>query len=520
MNDRRLDILHFAVIIGGFAILLANVFHGNVWYDETYSVAIAWHPFDEIWRIGAKDVHPVLYYFFLRFLYLAFGTNIVAYRLFTVVGALAFSLLGWTHVRRDTDQRTGIAFSLFAYFLPWCVRIDFQIRMYTWLAVVVMLAFIYAWRILRELRDSKRSGCVPSIPWHWWVLLFACSAMSAYLHYYGAMAAFTIQVSVIAGLVWSRCPRKLIVIWLIGALVAVACYVPWLSAAASQAKMASGGSYWIHFTDVGTTGEILKFPFDSPEIEFMPNSIALISLTMAVCLVALFSYGKALGSSGAEGEGAETKGLVLRNPASYGLAIFVGTGLVVMAASVAIQGAVLYYRYLTVCLGPLALAMAYVLTKTASRKVGYLAIALCLACGAMAYYELYEQSHSPKNDAVFEMYADMHDRAKQMNGGEEPLVIGTSVYTDGILATGGAEGDITYIPEYDIGAYEAYEPKFIRGKSFNEVLTGHKGAVLLLANEEIAQKLAQEYGGEVVAHDYAYHEYSSRWFDFCIIDFK
>ena len=515
MNSRRLDILHFAVILGGFAILLVNAFHANIWYDETYSVAIAWHPFDEIWRIGAKDVHPVLYYFFLRLLYLVLGTNIVAYRLFTVVGALVLSLLGWTHVRRDTDQRTGIAFSLFAYFLPWCVRIDFQIRMYTWLAVVVMLAFIYAWRILRALRDSKRSGDAPAIPWHWWVLLFVCSAMAAYLHYYGAMAAFAIQVSVIAGLLWSRCPRKLIAIWVVGAIAAVACYVPWLSAAASQAKMASGGSYWIHFTDVGTTGEILKFPFDSPELEFMPNSIALISLTMAVCLLALYSYGKAVGAAGYD----HSKGLLLKNPATYGLAVFVGTGIIVMAASVAIQGAVLYYRYLTVCLGPLALAMAYVLTKTASKKIGYAAIALCLACGATAYYELYEQSHSPKNEAVFQMYDEMYDRAEQMNGGAEPLVIGTSVYTDGILAATGVKGDIVYIPEYDIGAYEAYEPRFVRGKSFDDVLPGHKGAVVLMANEDTARKLAEQYGGEVVAHDYAYHEYSSRWFDFCIINF-
>lgn len=519
MNDRRLDILHFAVIFGGFAILLVNAFHANVWYDETYSVAIAWHPFDEIWRIGAKDVHPVLYYFFLHLIYMVFGTNIVAYRLFTVVGALALSILGWTHVRCDTDQRTGIVFSLFAYFLPWCVRIDFQIRMYTWLAVVVMLAFIYAWRILRTLRDSRLSGAEPAIRLHWWVLLFACSAMAAYLHYYGAMAAFAIQVTVIAGLLWARCPRKLVAIWLAGAIVAVACYVPWLSAAASQAKMASGGSYWIHFTDVGTTGEILKFPFDSPELEFMPNSIALISLTMAVCLLALFSYGKALGMKASSSSAGAGKGIFLRNQATYGLVIFVATGTIVMAASVAIQGAVLYYRYLTVCFGPLALAMAYVLTKTASKKIGYAAIALCLACGATAYYELYEQSHSPKNEAVFQMYDSMYNQAEQLNGGEEPLVIGTSVYTDGILATSGVRGDIVYIPEYDIGAYEAYEPKFIRGKSFDDVLHGHKGAVVLMANEDTARKLAEQYGGQVVAHDYAYHEYSSRWFDFCIVNF-
>ena len=81
-----------------------------MWYDETYSVAIAWHPFDEIWRIGGADVHPVLYYLALHVIYLIFGSNIIAYRIFSVIGSIVLSLLGLTHVRRDAGQKTAIVY--------------------------------------------------------------------------------------------------------------------------------------------------------------------------------------------------------------------------------------------------------------------------------------------------------------------------------------------------------------------------------------------------------------------------
>ena len=59
---------HVVVLALGAAFLLIDAFHGNVWFDESYSVAIARHSFADIWAIGSNDVHPVLFYWCLHIL--------------------------------------------------------------------------------------------------------------------------------------------------------------------------------------------------------------------------------------------------------------------------------------------------------------------------------------------------------------------------------------------------------------------------------------------------------------------
>ena len=53
---------HVMLLIVGLAFLLTGSFHGNVWFDESYSVSIANNSFAKIWDIGSGDVHPVLFY--------------------------------------------------------------------------------------------------------------------------------------------------------------------------------------------------------------------------------------------------------------------------------------------------------------------------------------------------------------------------------------------------------------------------------------------------------------------------
>ena len=69
MNVKKVDIikyLHIAIIIIGSIFVLFPCFHTTLWFDESYSVAIASHPINEIWTIGSHDVHPVLYYIMLH----------------------------------------------------------------------------------------------------------------------------------------------------------------------------------------------------------------------------------------------------------------------------------------------------------------------------------------------------------------------------------------------------------------------------------------------------------------------
>ena len=86
MKYDKNDILHIAVIIIGIIFLAIPIFHSNLWFDESYSVAICNHNFLDIWKIGAYDVHPILYYFVLHIINIIFGNNIMIYRLFSWTG--------------------------------------------------------------------------------------------------------------------------------------------------------------------------------------------------------------------------------------------------------------------------------------------------------------------------------------------------------------------------------------------------------------------------------------------------
>ena len=198
---------HLAVLALGSAFVLVGAFHGYIWFDESYSVAIANHSFSEIWRIGSGDVHPVLFYWALHVLNLVFGQNILVYRLFTVLGSIALASLGYTHVRRDFGWKPGVLFTAFVLFIPYTAIMSIEIRMYSWATFSVMLCALTAWRIACALREPACEGSVACVqkraqgkrllagaPLSWWVVFAVSSLFSAYLHYFGAMSAFMVNL--------------------------------------------------------------------------------------------------------------------------------------------------------------------------------------------------------------------------------------------------------------------------------------------------------------------------------------
>lgn len=80
--------IHIAIIIIGTIFLSICAFHISLWFDESYSVGIAKHNFADIWVITGNDVHPALYYWALHIIYLIFGNNILAFRLFSVIATV------------------------------------------------------------------------------------------------------------------------------------------------------------------------------------------------------------------------------------------------------------------------------------------------------------------------------------------------------------------------------------------------------------------------------------------------
>ena len=147
--------IHIGIIVLGIIFIFLSAFHENIWFDESYSVAIAKHNFGDIWNITGKDVHPPLYYWMLHIVWMIFGNNVIVFRLFSVLAIAILGILGYTHIRKDFGENVGFLFSFLTYFLPVMCTYSQEIRMYSWSCLIVTLLAIYGYRLYKNIKDKK-----------------------------------------------------------------------------------------------------------------------------------------------------------------------------------------------------------------------------------------------------------------------------------------------------------------------------------------------------------------------------
>ena len=197
-NKISLKTLHIILIILGITFVFASVFHKNMWFDEAYSVGMANQTLVDIWKIGANDVHPILYYWMLRIVNILTNGSVLAYRLFSALPVVLLGLLGITHIKKDFGEKTGLLFSFFTYFLPMMTVYANQIRMYSWALLIVSVLAIYTYRIYNGQSNKKN-----------WIIFGITSLASLYIHYYGLMAAGLINVFLLIYLIIKKRLKEL-----------------------------------------------------------------------------------------------------------------------------------------------------------------------------------------------------------------------------------------------------------------------------------------------------------------------
>ena len=286
-KNNKIKILHIAIIVLGIIFISIPVFHSNLWFDESYTVAISNHSFQEILTIGSHDVHPVLYYWILHIINLIFGSNILIYRLFSTLCIALVGILGYTHIRKDFGEKTGLIFSFLAFFLPVNVVYAGEIRMYTLAMLEVTLMSIYAYRIYKN-RDKKYIKN--------WIIFAIFSLASAYTHYYGLMIAGIVNLFLFISLVIeAKKQRKFtynLKAFCISAIAQIVLYLPWLLIIMSDLSEGVGG-FWIgiHFPD--TFISLFTFPFvgNIEGTEYIKNVWA-IMFGLAITVYMIYIYVK------------------------------------------------------------------------------------------------------------------------------------------------------------------------------------------------------------------------------------
>lgn len=341
----KILILNIIIIILGTIFISLGAFHTNIWFDESYSVAISNHSFSEIWNIGGNDVHPVFYYMMLKIVSLFFGNNILVFRLFSIVPIVILSILGITHIRKEYGERTGIIFSFLTLFLPIIAAYSSEIRMYTWVMLFVTITAIYANRIYKNELSIKN-----------WVIFALFSLLSAYTHYYGLMFAGIINVILFIYLLKNRKGKnKDLKIFIIQAVVECLLYVPWLYYFIKQLTSVGGG-YWIK----------LEFPdilYNVLGIQYMGSLSNIFGFCFAICLYIYLGFVIYR---------CKKERISIKN-ARNSLILYVL--IVFIAFLISLKSPILYPRYLMTITGLLIFFIADIMAKEKSK---YITIEICI----------------------------------------------------------------------------------------------------------------------------------------------
>ncbi len=341
----KILILNIIIIILGTIFISLGAFHTNIWFDESYSVAISNHSFSEIWNIGGNDVHPVFYYMMLKIVSLIFGNNILVFRLFSIVPIVILSILGITHIRKDYGERTGIIFSFLTLFLPIIAAYSSEIRMYTWVMLFVTITAIYANRIYKNELSIKN-----------WVIFALFSLLSAYTHYYGLMFAGIINVILFIYLLKNRKGKnKDLKIFIIQAVVECLLYVPWLYYFIKQLTSVGGG-YWIKLEFPDTLYNVLG-------IQYMGSLSNIFGFCFAICLYIYLGFVIYR---------CKKERISVKN-ARNSLLLYVL--IVFIAFLISLKSPILYPRYLMAITGLLIFFIADIMAKEKSK---YITIEICI----------------------------------------------------------------------------------------------------------------------------------------------
>ena len=431
MKKNKLKIVHIIIIIVGLIFVSLSAFHKNLWFDETYSVALASHSFKEIWQIGGNDVHPILYYWILHIAYLLFGNNIIIFRNFSVICIFQLAIIGYTHIRKDFGDRIGIVFSYLSYFLPVMCIYAVEVRMYAFAALLTVLLAIYAYRLLKE--NTKKN----------WTIFAMCSLALSYTHYYGLMTAGIINIALF---VYSI--RKVkeddtyMKRFVTQAIIEMILYVPWIIYFAVQLQHVGGG-FWVKVAFPDTLINIINFQYKGfADIGFSYTLDNMLPFIFAVVLYIYIGYL-------IYNEVKQKKDI---KPGIMALSIYLSV--IIAAALISIFISILFCRYIFVITGLLIFAISYFLVKEKKKVITFVILAIMAVMSINNQYKLIKENYAESNLKQIEYISQMIL--------QDDIIIYSDVIGESILPIYFPENKQYFInlEKWDVKeAYKAYGPQ-------------------------------------------------------------
>lgn len=275
----------------------------SLWHDEAFSALLVRYSWPEMmYRIGL-DVHPPMYYIFLRFWHYIFGDSLLALRGMTIFFGVGTIVAAWGFVKQAfKNEKLALWTALLVAVNPFQVQYATEARMYTMGAFFAVLAAYFITRALHAQHDlySDQKLNMPHLPkdislkkvMYWNYLGFVLSIIILiYTHYYLFFTAAALCFyALVYHLFHYRAKITRYGLLALSYVAIVAAYVPWLKTFLFQYGQVGAG-YWIPPMDrwsIPTTiyQLTLGFGFDISK----PKTQYLVGAVFVVMLVILFRF--------------------------------------------------------------------------------------------------------------------------------------------------------------------------------------------------------------------------------------
>ena len=245
------------ILILAAALRLVNLTAISLWHDEAFSALLIRYSWSEMmYRIGL-DVHPPMYYIFLRFWHYVFGDSLWSLRGMSVFFGVLTVWAVWLLVREAfKNEKYALWAAVLVAVNPFSIQYVTEARMYTMGAFFGVLAAYFLVKALHLQKAVYEEGqqVTPYLPnamsLKRKMLLnytgFAASIIILiYTHYYLLFTAAAICFYGLVHLFFHHQGSKKKYSWLALSFVVIAVsYLPWLKIFIFQYKQVGAG-YWI-----------------------------------------------------------------------------------------------------------------------------------------------------------------------------------------------------------------------------------------------------------------------------------
>lgn len=147
-------ILFLILGILSFFVCLFQAFGQDIWYDEVFSVNFIQHSYKEIAALTGKDVHPPLYYWYLKLFHdigkvlVPAASSIVLCKLASMLPFVGIFVYTLTAIRKNFGLHVAGLFWFLVMTMPQISNYTVEIRMYSLALFFITAAFVHSYELV------------------------------------------------------------------------------------------------------------------------------------------------------------------------------------------------------------------------------------------------------------------------------------------------------------------------------------------------------------------------------------